>query len=759
MTSAQAAATPIPASNFDFLSAIFGASANDAFVTGFEEDPTGQHTERTRGRMWRGQRWGDLKGPLPREWNNYYCISTFNPSADPADKGKPRRRKTLMNTTHVIVFDDVGHKVPWENVKLPATFALMTSPGNCQVGFKLTTPEHDRDKVERLINGLIANGLAEDARDPGMRGVTRYVRLPMGTNKKSKYGSLGVVCEMREWHPERTYTIEQIAQAHGIDMTPITHTGQAAPVLNITDEQRQTVAANLLAALEAEGLIIGRDPNAPGKWYVTCPWLDQHQDRDDSGTAFFEPGYVDRGTGHVSQKGGFKCHHGHCEDKHLHDLVSWLREHNHLEVMHPDTMAEFNVIVEQGQRLTPELFGQLARNVETGRIMAGWKNNAEIIMLNDTVIKAAVKFNEFTCRHEITLANVSSLDSLVGWIMTEVERVYECSLPENTIRLMLHRLLDTNRYDPLKEWAHAQAWDGTPRLDNMLIEHAGAIHQPRDYVQAVSRTFMLGAARRALDPGCKFDNMLILEGPQGAGKSTVCKLLAPKPEWAAAGILDVQHKDAVADLLGKLLYEVEELQTFRRSRDIDALKAFLSRTHDRVRLSYRRDSEDYGRRCVFIGTTNKKKYLENDDDTAQRRFWPVAVGARIDLSWFSANCAQLWAEALHAVQHGELPLLSTKVVSTVEGEQIARSYTAEELPWYEALLNLWDDKDYKGGWPSVTTSSAVMSMLGVPLERQDKTKEMQIARVLRALGYVRKVKTLEGNRARTWQRLDIDLLG
>lgn len=730
--------SPLPQSNFDFLQALFGTRANDAFVTGFKEDPTGKHDTRTRARMWRGQRWGDLREPLSRAGNNYFCISTFKASADPADKGKARRRKDLHTATFVIVFDDVGvgQKVPLENIKLAPTYVLQTSPGNSQYGYRLTTPEADAAKVERLINGLIATGLATGGKDPGMAGVTRFIRLPYGVNTKTKYGALGVACELKDWHPERSYTVEQIAEAHAIDLSVRAQGARAQTRLNITDDQRRDMVEKFLSAMEAEELLIGEDPNAPGKWHVRCPWMDQHQDGDDSGTAYFEPGYVDKSSGIASDKGGFKCHHGHCENRHLHDVVSWLREHDHLEVMHPDIAVEFSAIVEEGQRLERDLFDALVRDEETGLIRSNKRTNAEIIMLHDRVICEAIRFNEFTNTHEIMKEGISGIDSFIGWMLIEIEQVYDCTFSEATARLMLHRLLDQNRYDPLREWAEALVWDKVPRMDDMLVKYAGAVLQDASYVRAVTRAFMIGAAWRALVPGYKFDNMLILEGKQGVGKSTLCRALSPRAEWAAAGILDVQHKDAVADLQGVFVYEVEELQMFKRARDMDTLKAFLSRTHDRVRLSYRRDSESFPRRAAFIGTTNKGQYLEDDEGAAQRRFWPVQVGC-IDREWFPKHVEQVWAEAVHAARAGELPVLAEAVLAHAEQEQLSRSHTVSESPLYQVLLRLWADPEYKHRWPQVTTASEVLGMLGYSVERQDIGTQQRIARVLKEIGYDR----------------------
>jgi hypothetical protein len=110
-------------------------------------------------------------------------ISSFRPGAD----GVVYRRKENFAACHVIMVDDVGTKVPEYRLELGPSYQFETSPGNHQVGYLLDPPEIDRAKVERLLDEMVRSGLAMDGADPGMRGVTRYARLPVGWNNKAKY--------------------------------------------------------------------------------------------------------------------------------------------------------------------------------------------------------------------------------------------------------------------------------------------------------------------------------------------------------------------------------------------------------------------------------------------------------------------------------------------------------------------------------------------------------------------------------------------
>ncbi len=192
---------------------------------------------------------------------------------------------------------------------------------------------------------------------------------------------------------------------------------------------------------------------------------------------------------------------------------------------------------------------------------------------------------------------------------------------------------------PVRVHLEKLEWDGTRRMDTWLINASDLENTP--YNRAVSRLFLYAAIARIYSPGCKFDNMIILEGPQGGYKSTLIRHLGG--EWASEGLPPIKSaadKDVVDAMLGKWLIEIEELASMNKT-DINVLKAFLSKTEDRVRRAYKELTEEFKRQCIFIGTTNESAYLR--DITGNRRFLPIKVG-RIDISKVPRD--QLWAEAL-----------------------------------------------------------------------------------------------------------------
>ena len=134
-------------------------------------------------------------------------------------------------------------------------------------------------------------------------------------------------------------------------------------------------------------------------------------------------------------------------------------------------------------------------------------------------------------------------------------------------------------------------WDGKPRVDTWLTDYLGVPETP--YSRAVGRLLLVAAVRRARHPGCKFDEMLVLENEQGKDKSTALKVLAVREEWFADDlVLNDDPKKQIEQISGKWIVEAGELKGMRR-RQAEFLKSFLSRQMDRARMSYGRLVREY----------------------------------------------------------------------------------------------------------------------------------------------------------------------
>lgn len=208
-----------------------------------------------------------------------------------------------------------------------------------------------------------------------------------------------------------------------------------------------------------------------------------------------------------------------------------------------------------------------------------------------------------------------------------------------------------HRFHPVREYLTSLKWDGTNRLDFWLEEcmMAKPVVVGVEYLRIAGRKALIGAVARAMQPGCKLDSMLIFEGGQGRGKSTAIRILGG--DWFADTQLDLQSKDAYMALKGVWFYEIGEMDSFNRA-DTTRVKGFVSSATDRYREPYQRREVVQPRQQVFVGTTNQSEYFK--DTTGNRRFWPVRVEGMVDLNKLREWRDQLFAEAMHRYQAGEI---------------------------------------------------------------------------------------------------------
>lgn len=286
------------------------------------------------------------------------------------------------------------------------------------------------------------------------------------------------------------------------------------------------------------------------------------------------------------------------------------------------------------------------------------------------------------------------------------------------------------RRNPLKDWLNSLVWDGIPRCDSWLIRHAGS--KDTVFVRAVSKAWMISAAARALDPGCKVDHVLVLEGKQGMRKSSMLAALAG-PGNFADNIPDVDSKDTALILGRTWILELAELESMRKS-EVTQMNAFVTRTEDVFRPPYDRSTIIVPRRCVFAATTNEETYLR--DTTGARRWWPVHV-ERIDLEAIVAEREQLWAEAVARWRSGEPFFLAGDEVIGLQRQETAEREQVD--PWEDTLAP-------KIQGTASTTLADCFQFLGLDRSRQGPNESKRVAQVLRRLGWVRRQARVGGRR-------------
>jgi putative DNA primase/helicase len=303
------------------------------------------------------------------------------------------------------------------------------------------------------------------------------------------------------------------------------------------------------------------------------------------------------------------------------------------------------------------------------------------------------------------------------------------NLTLSTVRSAVEVHAYANTKNMPRDWLDGLVWDKSPRIEHFFTEAFGS--DETEYIKAVSSNFWVAMVARVYRPGCKFDNMVVLEGHQGARKSSALEVIGG--HWFAASGDDLGSKDFLQNLGGKLLIELPELDSFGKS-GIRTIKRILSNRVDTYRASYGRRSKDYKRQCVFVGTTNEDEYLE--DPTGGRRFWPVPVRA-VDLDLVREVRSQCFAEAVAALKGGatwwEVPA-SAEAVQTGR-----RRHDAWEEPIEDYLAGRSTAED-------IRIIDIATEALKIEKGRLNPNDQKRIGGILRAMNYTKFTSKAEGGK-------------
>lgn len=274
-------------------------------------------------------------------------------------------------------------------------------------------------------------------------------------------------------------------------------------------------------------------------------------------------------------------------------------------------------------------------------------------------------------------------------------------------------------FNPLQDYLNGLKWDGKHRLDSLFVEYLGAEDSP--YTRTVTRKIMVAAVARAMNPGCKFDNMLVLCGTQGRGKSSILYRLSKG--WFNDTVLTFEGKEAAELIQGAWIVEIAELNAMNRS-DVSRVKQFLSQQIDRYRPAYGRNVREVPRSCVFFGTVNEMDFLS--DLTGNRRFWPLDVdvtpgGGDVWKDLTDDTIDQIWAEAVMRWRIGERLYLTPE-----EGEMAVRAQEAhrDSAPMegqIEAFIDRQVPKDWED-WSVDRRRGFWAGMVGEGVELVDRTE-------------------------------------
>lgn len=301
------------------------------------------------------------------------------------------------------------------------------------------------------------------------------------------------------------------------------------------------------------------------------------------------------------------------------------------------------------------------------------------------------------------------------------------------------------KYHPVQEYLSSLSWDKDERISRVLTD---VLRVPDSAVTPVMRLMVrrwfVGAVRRALEPGVKHDNAMVLQGGQGSGKTTFFEVLGGK--WFGNTEIRIGDKDGLQQIHANWITEWGEFDHITSARHAGEVKGFVSRQRDDFRPPYGRNVESYPRSCVIVGTVNPESFL--NDPTGSRRFHVIRVVQRIDLALLRAWRDQLWAEAVHLHLQGEIHYLDGD--DERAREEAAKAHRVRDV--WEDMVAVWitekaADRE-RAGRRYLQTVDIVTGALGLTARDCTRGVEMRVGDVMRALGYVSKRVRLQASEVR-----------
>lgn len=607
-------------------------------------------------------RWVDACAKMPA--NLYFSVAE---PVGPMDRKMERTDVRAVHFLHVDVDPRAGEDLATEQARilallrnppgLPAPTGIVFTGGGFAAYWALAEPivtDGDLAKAEdaALYNLAIERAVGGDA----CHDASRIMRLPGTVNepdaKKKAKGRVSALAQVKEWHADRVYPLATFtkaapsAQVNGHAAAPKVDATKARTLADV-DELGDKVS-DLCKVVIVNGEDAAQRVNFPSRseavYWVACELVRSGLDDATILGVLRHPTWVIGES--IRDKGNAAARYSARQVERARAAVAEADADFHTDDKGNPYPTPHNIrvsIQKQGARLWWDEFADR-------KFIEGFDGFGP--HLDDkAVVRLWINAQE---RHQLRVGKE---------FFHDVVSDFALSNRRHPVRLYLEEVSGT--------------WDETPRVETWLIDYAGAEDTP--YVRAVSRLSLVAAVRRILQPGCKFDEMPILEGPQGGGKSSLLRTLCPDESWFTDDLpLDGDAKRFIEAVKGKWIIEAGELKGMRKA-EADALKSALSRQVDRARMAYGREPVELARQCVIFGTTNSERYLK--DTTGNRRYWPVRCGA-LKVASLALVRDQLWAEAARLEADGASIRLDPSLYPHAAEAQDARQQTD---PFHELL--------------------------------------------------------------------------
>lgn len=393
-----------------------------------------------------------------------------------------------------------------------------------------------------------------------------------------------------------------------------------------------------------------------------------------------------------------------------------------------------------------KLIKETSHNDKLTRELPGWLNRDDIVrgdtgkalpVVANAIIGLRTEFagrfsyNEMMRTTVHAASGVAIQDNDAVLIQAEMQHAGLKRIGRETVLDAIGVVARDHSFHPVRQYLESLEWDGIERVGEFFPAYLGTANTP--YECASGKMFLIAMVARIMEPGCKADYVPVIEGPQGALKSTFCKILAGP--YFSDNLPDVSNKDSSQHLRGKWLIEISEMHVFNRAETAH-LKSFITRTDEQYFARYGRHEVFEQRMCVFVGTTNKEIYLR--DETGARRFWPVKVIGVIDIDSLIRDRDQLFAEAVYLYRKEARWWPDREFEQQYIRPQQEERY--EEDAWEDAVSSHLET--VFGG----TTILAVAKSIGFDTARLGTADQRRIAAAMGRAGWERGKRGNDGSR-------------
>jgi predicted P-loop ATPase len=295
-----------------------------------------------------------------------------------------------------------------------------------------------------------------------------------------------------------------------------------------------------------------------------------------------------------------------------------------------------------------------------------------------------------------------------------------------------------NTYSPVRDYLNSVVGMEPINLESFAERYFGT---DNPFYGILLKRTLIAAVARAFKPGCKVDTMCILQGDQGAFKSTFWQTLAGET-WFTDNLSEANEKDEKLKLRRYWILEFSEFETAYKRKEVEQLKAFLSSRVDSLRRPYGRAIEDFPRTSIFVGSTNRQEFLH--DPTGERGYWVIPVSKTIPIKLIEKERDWVWAATVAAYKSGEQWWLTPE-----EDELLAEANKGWQSSdtWEASILSYLENKS------TTTVVELLTKVIGLDLAQQKKAEQMRVSDILRSNGWMKAAKRIEGKFQKCWEKV------